>query len=211
MTKKTLIIIGALVVVGAGLFLFRSGGGGEDPDAFLTDTNGGLPIEDGGVTSEFINDLLEVNNVSFDTSIINSPVFKSLVPSGAFVDPNPPRGKQDPFSLNSSTPDEYFEDINPILINPDQSNFRVDSAMNITKITSTTAVIEVSGINSTKKVEVSLSSGGIVTKSSVPLIFNTETANFTAVLTGLKTATKYTATLTSPPESISLKAEFTTR
>lgn len=210
MSKKKIIIILVIVALGAGLFLFKIGGNKNNTDTEMVNTG------DSGLANDFIKALMGVENVALDTSLLKSPVFQSLVASGAYVDPNPNRGKTDPFSVISGTevlPPDGPEN-SPRVIGGVQSGEVIPISypeIKVSKITTTTAYISVIGIPKNNKVSVSVSGSNNVTIPELNLAYKNETSEYAAVITGLSTKTKYSASLQAPNSYAGLQADFTTK
>ncbi len=212
MSKKKIIIILVVLALGVGLFIFKSGGGKD-----LVSSEA-VVVQDNSLANDFIKALMGVENVSLDTSLLNSSVFKSLVPSGAYVDPNPNKGKTDPFSEISGTqvvvndgpensPRNFggLQEINATNVSPAGVQIKTS------KITSTTATVSITGLPKGNKVTVALSGANNVSIPSVSLTYKEASSEYSAVVTGLVSKIKYTASLETPINYAGLQADFQTK
>jgi hypothetical protein len=202
MTRKKILIIALVLVAIIAVFVFRTGGNKN-----VTDNLGTVPTEN-NLGKDFISALVGVENVTLDVSLLKSPIFKSLVPSGAYVDPNPTKGKTDPFAPISSTPEESTND----LVSPRDVSFGEESPLSsvfirVSNITKSTASMAVVGIPQGKVVSLAL-----VAKdgSSVFVSLTYKNNEYSGVATSLKSNTSYTAYIQSPEAYSGLQADFTT-
>ena len=143
MTRKKILII-VLVVLGI-ILLFTLKTKDKKPK---TDT-----VLDSGATvntvlnNDFVNDLLGVQSINLDTGLLTSPVFKSLVSSGATIDENPPKGRANPFSPTDDSLVFINQDIPFIENSPRNLNLGKTEKLlspvkiNVAKVTSLSASI----------------------------------------------------------------------
>jgi len=213
MTKKKLLIIGLAISLIIGIFTIKTGGKKNK-----IDDNPAINTENttGELGKDFMSALFGVQNVTLDSSLIRSAVFKSLVPSGAFVDVNPNKGKDDPFSPVSGNLQNNILDngLGQSLRNFDvgqTENTVINSAeIKITKITATTASISILGIPSGVVPVVGVTS----TTSSVSFAdftYKPASGEYNALITGLKKGTSYSINIISPAGYLAEPAVFETK
>lgn len=215
MSKKTLLIIGVILAAVILLFVLRTGGG-KDPasDGIAVDTPGSV------LGNDFVIALLGVQKVSLDTSVLGSPVFQSLAPSGAVVDTNPLRGKNDPFSPdggnatgNDSAAASSAQSPRAVLLGGGEtvSLLPPDARIVASKITTTTATITVSGLPANVALSVSLvgSGGGAIFVSNFS--YKAAAGEYSAVATGLSSKQRYVMQVINPEIYASLQGEFDTK
>lgn len=207
MSKKKIYIVLIIVAAGIALFTFKSGGNKE---AALQD----VVSLDASLSNDFVSALLGVEKITLDTGILNSPAFKSLTPSGAFVDPNPAKGKLDPFSEINSTTKETSNsgEISSNRVVGSNQNSPISEVMiKVSRITKTTAAISISGIPDSQKVSAILlgSNDSILPLSSFS--YKSDTKEYSIVATGLISKIKYTIRIQSPESYSGLQAEFETK
>lgn len=171
--------------------------------------------------NEFVSALLNVQNITLDTGFLSSPVFKSLVASGANVNLNPPKGRADPFSKTGNESQILVEEIvdqTPIRTldfgiktPPANDNLLSPVKINISKITSSTASIAITGIPKDTIITIQLDSGNnkpIDLDVFTYKLFNQE---YSVIATNLTPKTKYIVTITNPGIFKNIQAEFTTK
>ncbi len=210
MSKKKIIIILIILALGVGLFVFK-GSGNKD---IIVDEM--VATEDNGLANDFIKGLMGVENVSLDTSLLNSSLFKSLVPSGAYIDPNPNRGKTDPFSEISGTtvilnegPETSPRDFGGL--QSIDNSIKNEVKITASKITATTAYISVTGIPKGEKITVNLTGSNNVTIPAINLTYKDAESVYASGATGLTSKIKYSAIVESPIKYAGLQADFTTK
>lgn len=207
MSKKKIYIILIIVAIGIALFAFKSGGNKEAALEETASTSSSL-------SNDFISALLGVEKITLDTSLLNSASFKSLTPSGAFVDTNPTKGKTDPFSDISSPATENQNSgalTSDRVVGSNQNSPSSDVVIKVSRITSTTATISISGIPTGQKVSAILlgSNDSILPLTSIS--YKTDTMEYSGVATGLISKIKYTVRIQSPESYSGLQAEFETK
>lgn len=213
MSKKKLLIVLVIVALLGVLFLVK--------------TKGTKPADEGVSTSgaafvnnDFVAALLGVQNVILDTDVLSSSVFKSLQSSGASVDSNPPRGRTDPFASTKTIATPVVTEQPVLTENPRLNNFTTEDStanllkgvkINVSKITSTTAVVSVTGLPEDTAVSLNLSKGVGTPVLIEGFTYKSALQEHTTVVTGLSGKTGYTFTIASPELFSSISAAFQTK
>ncbi len=213
MSKKKLLIIGVIVVLLGVLFLVKTKG--TKPD-----DSGALALGTTSVDNDFVSALLGVQNVILDTDILSSAVFKSLRSSGAQVNSNPLRGRIDPFAAVQTTTTEVAAEEPVLTENPRLDNFTTeDSTTNllkgvkiaVSKITSTTAVVSVTGLPESTNVSLNLSKVNGTPVLVEGFTYKSALQEYTTVVTGLSAKTSYTFAIANPELFSSISTSFQTK
>lgn len=172
--------------------------------------NLGVSESDGNLGKEFISALMGVENVTLDVGLFKSPIFQSFIPSGAYVDPKPEKGRPDPFA--DATQIKVDTNLNNINSPRDVSFGGQDLIgsvfIRVSNITKTTSTISITGISQDQVVSLIL-----ITKdgSIIPVDLTYKNNEYSGVATSLKSLTTYTARIQSPDIYSGLQAEFTTK
>ncbi len=211
MSKKKLLIILGIVVVAILLFALRTGGNKDkSPDSDAKNS-------DNTLANDFIIALLGVEKVTLDTSLLRSPIFESLIPSGAVIDQNPIRGKRDPFAKQTSNTN-LVEVVNPVessrtvLLGGGETVKLPDTAtMKSSKITTNTALITVGGLPSSLALSASIVAGDGSAQFSSNFVYKSGSNEYTLVLSKLTSKTHYVVSVESPDVYSALKVEFDTK
>lgn len=198
------------------LFVFKSKGTKKPVVNTIANTQ-----DISNLQNEFVSALLSVQNITLDTGFLSSPMFKSLVASGANVNLNPPKGRIDPFSKTGNEPQILVEEVvdqTPTRIMdfgiktpPTNNDLLSPVKINISKITSSTAAITITGIPKDTIISIKLDSGNnkpIDLDVFTYKLFNQE---YSVIATNLVSKTKYIVTITNPDIFKNIQAEFTTK
>ena len=207
MNKKTLIIIIILVLGIASFFVFKIGGKKETTGETNTITEA-----KSGLGNDFVNAMLGVQNVNLDSNILKSAAFINLKPSGAVVNLNPEKGKNDPFS-------EANDSINSIVDGENVStrnlNFgeqeKTNANITVSKITTTTAFITINNIPNSEIISLVLTDENSNKINIDNIVYNNAKSAFTAVASDLTPNTKYKISISSPVNYNSLIVNFSTK
>lgn len=218
MTKKKILII--ILVVLAIIFLFVLKKKGTKHVAVD-------PVNDPNISNlqnEFITALLSVQSISLDTDFLKSPMFKSLIASGASVNLNPPKGRSDPFSrtdnniveepLNETIPTDTPSrvlDLGVKTETPTNNDLLSAVKINVSKITSSTATIGIIGIPNNTPVSIKIESPNSKTIELDVFTYKLFNQEYSIVATDLTSKIKYTVSITKPDIFKDIKAEFTTK
>ncbi len=213
MTKKKLLIILLILLILISLFVFKT-------KKKTVDTGSGVVPSGAAASSlnnEFITALMGVKSISLDTGLLSSPVFKSLVPSGAIVDVNAAKGKNDPFSANSSS-DNFV--VQEEIINPKINEFMNRGGndkllngvkINFSKVTSSTVALSITGLPSDAVPSVNIIRSDGVTIVVDDFVYKSLNEEYTTIATGLTPKNDYTVKLLKPEAFNSLEVKFQTK
>lgn len=199
MTKKKLLVIGLIISAIIGIFSIKTGGKKNTVDDTAVTDSG---ENQGDLGKNFISALFGFQNVNLDSSLTKSAVFKSLTPSGAFVDANPTKGRDDPFAtLNqgfiNNTDDGFGQSLRNFDLGQNEANAINSAEIKITKIASNNISISIAGMPAGTVPVVNLTSKlGAV--SFADFTYKTATGEYSANITGLIPKNSYSITIISP-------------
>lgn len=219
MSKKKLIISIIIIAGLLAILVFKTKSKAlpaEDSTSF-TALEGSSTLESG-----FISALLSVKNINLDTGLLSSSVFKSLKSSGVIIDTNPAKGRTDPFaplnfkSSNVLEVDQTLSSNNSIRstdlgIGAQTNDLLAGVSINISKITSSTAVLSIKGLPEDTFVKVNIEKGDGEIKTISSFVYKPLSREYTAVATGLSSKIKYSASIVEPEVFKDIYLDFQTK
>ncbi len=212
MTKKKLLILLLILLASIALFVFKTKK--KSIDAGGTVPSGAAASS---LNNEFITALMGVKSISLDTGLLSSPVFKSLVSSGAIVDVNAAKGKNDPFSTNSASnnfipPEEVINPkINEFMNRGGNDKLLNGVKINFSKVTSSTVAIAITGLPSDSVPSVSIVRNDGVTIIVDDFVYKSLNEEYTTIATGLTPKTDYTIKLLKPETFNNIEVKLQTK
>jgi len=210
MSKKSIIGIVIILVLVILLFVVR-GSKSKPVDIDQPNTTSKTPTDLG---NDFVVALVGVQRITLDTKFLKTQTFQSLESSGALINRTPLRGKIDPFSkffVEKKINEDTIEDPPTRITDLGKPDPLLNSAVKISKITTTTATISVSGIPDDELVSVSITDKNGKTINLNDFTYKTVTSEYVSIATSLSPKTNYTVYIKTPSKYLGLQAQFDTK
>lgn len=208
MNKKSIIIVSFILAFVVLLFVLRT-------DKKPVPSTSDIAPNGSSVQGEFLGTLISLNTLELDTKIVDSELFKSLVPSPALVNLNPDKGRVDPFMVPGIDAASPVLDTNPVPNNTPvrDINLGQDAAKNITisRITSTTAFATITGFSPEENMSLTLIDASGKEVNYREFTFKSTTQEFSRALTGLASKMTYTASVRDSTNTEIINTTFTTK
>jgi hypothetical protein len=206
MNKKSIIISASLLVAVILLFTLKT------KKTSIPSTED-ISANNSSVQGEFLGTLISLNTLELDTKIIQTDLFKSLVPSPALVNLDPEKGRIDPFMATG-----FVTSLNNKNTNIDNTPVRdvnlgeiSDKNITISRITTSTVFVTITGFGPNEAVTLVLTDTNGKQTNYREFTFKSNTQELSRALTGLIPSMEYTASLLSVNNEEITKTTFITK